>query len=212
MRFSAVAAALASISAVAAQQRITVTVGVNNGLTYEPATVTAAEGDTIAFRFVSKNHTVTQSSFDQPCVARADGIDSGYVPVAQDATEFPEWSITINNASAPMWFYCAQGAHCQAGMVFSVNPTAERTHEAFVANAQGGSAPAPSGSGSGLSASGSLSPSATDSDTSGSPSPSANDAEGTGAPSGGDNNGAMSLSGSKATALALVGLAAGLLL
>lgn len=50
MKFFALASALAAISAVAAQQTITVLVGNNAGLTYEPSSVTASEGDTIAFQ------------------------------------------------------------------------------------------------------------------------------------------------------------------
>jgi len=36
------------------------------------------------------------------------GIDSGYMPVAAGATSFPQWSFTMTNASAPLWFYCRQ--------------------------------------------------------------------------------------------------------
>jgi len=138
MRFFAIVAALASLAA-AQQQRILVTVGANNGLTFEPASATGKAGDVLAFQFQSKNHTVTQSTFDQPCVKKADGVDSGFLPVAPNATQFSEWSFTIVNETAPMWFYCAQGQHCKGGMVFALNPTAERTFDAFKATAMGSS-------------------------------------------------------------------------
>ncbi|PPQ85167.1 hypothetical protein CVT25_004174 [Psilocybe cyanescens] len=116
----------------------TVTVGSNAGLTYEPSSLSGVlAGDKISFKFLSKNHTLTQSTFATPCVAKADGVDSGYVPVAAGATSFPEWTIQIDNVTAPLWFYCAQGAHCKAGMVFAINPTPERTFASFLAAAKG---------------------------------------------------------------------------
>lgn len=36
-----------------------------------------------------------------------------------------------NPSFSPLWFYCKQGAHCQKGMVFSVNPTSDKTHALF---------------------------------------------------------------------------------
>jgi len=140
MRFSAVAATLATFSVAAAQQRFVVKVGDNNGLTFDPETITAKAGDTLAFQFLSKNHTATQSTFDNPCVAKPDGIDSGFLFVPPEAPSVSEWSFTIVNDTASMWFFCAQGRHCQNGMVFALNPTAERTFEAFKATATGGSA------------------------------------------------------------------------
>ena len=41
------------------------------------------------------------------------------------------------NGTGPAWFYCKTGTHCKSGMVFAVNPTAEKTYDAFKANAQG---------------------------------------------------------------------------
>ncbi|EEB87162.1 hypothetical protein MPER_15603, partial [Moniliophthora perniciosa FA553] len=39
-------------------------------------------GDVLQFTFKQKNHTVTQSSLETPCSPLADGIDSGFIPVA----------------------------------------------------------------------------------------------------------------------------------
>ncbi|KAH9480363.1 hypothetical protein JR316_0006961 [Psilocybe cubensis] len=147
MHFTTSFLASASLLAtVASAAQFTVSVGPNNGLTYDPPSITGVKaGDQISFKFLSKNHTLTQSTFATPCVAKPDGVDSGYVPVAAGATSFPEWTIQIDNVTAPLWFYCAQGAHCKAGMVFAINPTAERTFETFLATAKGETAPAPSG-------------------------------------------------------------------
>ncbi|KAK0188093.1 Cupredoxin [Armillaria mellea] len=135
MRFSVVIAAIASIASAA---NITVKVGENSGLTFDPTSVTAAEGDVVQFEFLAKNHTVTQSTFAVPCekmTTPTEGVDSGFVPVTNGTTAFPIWSFTVNNASAPLWFYCAQTGHCAKGMVFAINPTANKSFAAFQAAA-----------------------------------------------------------------------------
>ncbi|KAF9447883.1 hypothetical protein P691DRAFT_775816 [Macrolepiota fuliginosa MF-IS2] len=137
--FSFVALALASALAVSAAD-LTVLVGDGGSLAFSPTQVTAQVGDTIHFEFRAKNHSVTQSTFASPCTLSAGGIDSGFQLVQPNATEFPSWSFTLNNASAPLWFHCAQTSpvvHCQAGMVFAVNPTADKSFNAFQANANG---------------------------------------------------------------------------
>ncbi|KAI0820188.1 Cupredoxin [Trametes gibbosa] len=141
MRFSTLAAALLPVGLALAQTTHTIKVGGNGTLTYDPSSITANNGDTIQFQFLSKNHTVTQSTFAAPCSNVTDGnglvtgVDSGYQFVAADATQFPVWSITVNNASTPLWFYCRQAKHCQQGMVFAVNPTQDKTFEAYQAKA-----------------------------------------------------------------------------
>jgi plastocyanin len=46
-----------------------ITVGNNGILSYNPANISASIGDTVTFEFHPKNHTVTQSSFLNPCQA-----------------------------------------------------------------------------------------------------------------------------------------------
>jgi len=139
MRFSTalVSMVLAGASHVAAET-FNVMVGQNNGLVYDPPNVIAKSGDIVSFHFLNKNHTVTQSTFASPCVPKADGVNSGFQAVPPQAGDIPAWSITITNDTAPLWFFCNQGPHCRAGMVFAVNPNAERTFEAFLENAKGG--------------------------------------------------------------------------
>ncbi|KAF7364957.1 Serine-threonine rich [Mycena venus] len=148
MHFFALAS-LALASAVSAAD-ILVKVGENMGVTYNPPNVTAAVGDNVVFQFLSKNHTVTQSTFANPCVQQ--GIDSDFQFVPANATQIPEWSFTVNNASAPLWFFCRQTGHCAKGMVFSVNaPATGKTFDAFkaaaIASGTTGSAGTPSASG-----------------------------------------------------------------
>ncbi|KAJ6500550.1 Cupredoxin [Mycena sanguinolenta] len=104
-----------------------VIVGGTAGNVYTPSNITAQPGDTVTFQFHTKNHTVTQSSFADPCRALTltsttgqTGFDSGFMPVAANATDFPTFTVQIND-SAPVWLYCRQQGHCGTGMVFSVN-------------------------------------------------------------------------------------------
>ncbi|KAK7694506.1 hypothetical protein QCA50_001692 [Cerrena zonata] len=136
----------------------------NGSLTFDPPSLSAAPRDVVTFEFHQKNHTVTQSTFDAPCVAKAEGFNSGFMAVADNATDFPTWSITIND-TAPVWAYCAQhkpdgSSHCGAGMVFAVNPvdTSARNFTAFKSLAQafnGTNSTGATGTGSGSSGSGS---------------------------------------------------------
>ncbi|KAH8117177.1 Cupredoxin [Phellopilus nigrolimitatus] len=153
MKFSSLVSALSAIG-LASAANFTVKVGENGGLTYNPSSVNASVGDTIAFQFVAKNHSVTQSTFASPC--NASGVNSGFFPVAANATTVPEWSFTLDNASAPLWFFCAQTGHCAKGMVFAVNPTAAKSFNAFqaAANATGANSTTAGASGSGSAASG----------------------------------------------------------
>jgi plastocyanin len=132
-----VACAFVLASVVSAAQH-NVVVGDANTNVFEPKFLQGvASGDTISFKFFSKNHTVTQSTFPAPCVAKSDGVNSGFIPVDAAAATKPEWSIQIDNVTAPLWFYCQQGPHCKAGMVFAINPTAEKTYDTFLAAAKG---------------------------------------------------------------------------
>ncbi|KZT39687.1 hypothetical protein SISSUDRAFT_984497, partial [Sistotremastrum suecicum HHB10207 ss-3] len=121
---------------------------------YIPSNITANPGDTVSFEFVTKNHTVTQSTFAAPCsqlvnaTTGAVGINSGYQPVAANATVVPSWTFQVLDTN-PLWFFCLQGSHCQQGMVFSINATPNKTFEAFQAAAKNTtqSVPAPDNNG-----------------------------------------------------------------
>jgi len=104
-----------------------VIVGGPGSLVFNPPSVQALPRDTIVFEFHQKNHTVTQSAFDDPCrPLNKDGVvgfDSGFMPVADGATTFPTWNFTVTD-TAPVWAYCRQqtpASHCGAGMVFAIN-------------------------------------------------------------------------------------------
>jgi len=127
-----------------------VTVGGPSGLIYSPESVQAAQYDMIQFNFMSKNHTVTQSTFQEPCkkmqpmpmpaagmpaagmpsagsMPMTPPIDSGFMPTT-DTGPSPMLMLQVTSPpSTPMWFYCRQKLpkpHCGSGngMTFSINP------------------------------------------------------------------------------------------
>lgn len=141
---SAVSAASTSSSSAGTVSVQVVQVSDNNGsLAYSPDQITAAPGSMVQFQFHIKNHTVTQSTFNQPCepiskvMPNVTGIKSGFMPVAVGATQLPVFTIVINDTK-PIWIYCGQTnpvSHCQKGMVMAINvaPGSPNTLAAFKA-------------------------------------------------------------------------------
>ncbi|KAF8271144.1 Cupredoxin [Lactarius quietus] len=114
---------------------ITVTVASGGSLVYNPSNFTAANGTSVTFVFANAPHSVTQSSFEDPCtyLAAANGSSGGFDSGLQTGKEF---TITITNDQAPIWFFCKEANHCGSGMVGSINaPTSGNTADAFLAAA-----------------------------------------------------------------------------
>ncbi|KAF2124840.1 hypothetical protein P153DRAFT_361005 [Dothidotthia symphoricarpi CBS 119687] len=137
--------------------------GVNGSLIFSPSNVKAQAGDLVQFQFYARvqhhhiphsyplanddeiqNHSVVQSTFDQPCIpmensvpTKKDAFYSGFMPtnVTVGATSnILTYTIRVQDEK-PVWFYCSQGKHCQEGMVGAINaPTSgNKTVEAFAA-------------------------------------------------------------------------------
>lgn len=109
--------------------------GPNGSLAFYPETVRANVGDLVQFQFNPKNHSVAQSTFDQPCVPignimpnKTDAFWSGFMPAAAAAAGGNgtvggklTYTIRVMNNN-PIWYYCSQARHCQGGMVGTINP------------------------------------------------------------------------------------------
>lgn len=106
MHFSLATVILATLASTVSAENFQVNVG-QSGLAFSPPTVTAVPGDTVSFTFYPKNHTVTQSTFTAPCEPMTGGVDSGFQPVAANATNVPQFTITVNGTT-PLWFFCRQ--------------------------------------------------------------------------------------------------------
>jgi len=146
MHFSVAVALAAFVPALVSAANVTIHVG-RTGATFDPPSVTAAIGDFINFEFDGGNHTVTQSTFADPCTqpfnatSGAAGFDSGFMPTDANSTNVMIWALEIKSA-APLWFFCAQKGHCQKGMAGAINaPTTGNTFEAFKAKLPAADAP-----------------------------------------------------------------------
>ncbi len=97
-----------------------------NGLTYTPPFIYAKPGDRVQLNFFAANHTLVQSDFATPCEPKPWGIFAGFQPTKVTKTDtglvtFRSVQFEVYTES-PLWFYCAQAKHCQAGMTFAINP------------------------------------------------------------------------------------------
>lgn len=96
-------------------------------LQFIPPSVVAQNGSVITLIFSGSpgNHSVTQTSFNDPCQPLSGGFDSGFVHVPLDTYEgYPTWNLTITNDAISVWFYSAQTVpvlDCPGGMVGSIN-------------------------------------------------------------------------------------------
>ncbi|KAF2874200.1 hypothetical protein BDV95DRAFT_488490 [Massariosphaeria phaeospora] len=107
--------------------------GANATLAFFPEHIVAAPGDLVQFQFNAKNHSVVQSTFDQPCIPiqnitpnKTDAFFSGFMPTNASITSTQQkltYTIRVMDTK-PIWFYCSQGMHCQSGMVGAVNAPA----------------------------------------------------------------------------------------
>ncbi|KAI0313664.1 Cupredoxin [Amylostereum chailletii] len=139
--FTSFLAASAALVSVVSAANYTVQVGLDNGLTYTPPQLMAQPGDMVSFMFLTKNHTVTQSSFAEPCTSLPGGVDTGFIPVADPNSPTVTAMTMMVNDTNPIWFYCRQQGHCMQGMVFAINPTPAQPYETFQAAAMNTTAP-----------------------------------------------------------------------
>ncbi|KAI1280038.1 hypothetical protein F5Y07DRAFT_387258 [Xylaria sp. FL0933] len=143
-RPSSLALGLAFFTSFATAANIEVTVGKDSKLEFNPASIKAEVGDTITYKFFSKNHAVAQSTFADPCHLQENGIFSGFTPnTSPDVVAPTDFTITVNDTK-PLWFYCPQtnGNHCQNGMVHAINaPDTGNTFDAYKAKAQTAATP-----------------------------------------------------------------------
>jgi plastocyanin len=106
------------------QQIVDVVVGAQGKLAFNPESVTVLPGTLLRFDFLGRNHTLTQSSLEHPCL-NSSGFDSGFNQFnPQNLSSRFAVELRVQSAD-PQWFFCAQNlprSHCAAGMVFSLNP------------------------------------------------------------------------------------------
>ncbi|KAF2263478.1 hypothetical protein CC78DRAFT_533904 [Lojkania enalia] len=96
--------------------------GANKGFAFEPNNVVAQPGDKMRFIFHPKNHSIVQSSFDEPCKPLEGGIFSGFNFATKEGPAPNVFEFKVKDTK-PIWLYCSQtaGNHCQQGMVMVIN-------------------------------------------------------------------------------------------
>jgi len=117
---------------------INIDVAANQTFVFSPANITAPVGTLVTFYIPSGQltHSVTQSSFANPCTYLA---ANGSNPAGFDSGLQAAKTFTINiTDTKPIWFHCKQVGHCGMGMVGSINAplNGTNTHDAFVAAAK----------------------------------------------------------------------------
>lgn len=214
MKFAAATlAVLTAAVAPALAANITVTVGASQngttGLVFDPQVITAAVGDFVNFEFRGGNHTVTQSSFANPCtqqfntVTQANGFSSPFMPFDATTGQIGVFTLEVTQTTNPIWFFCARKPHCHSGMYGAINPptTGDKTFAAFAATVPNSQEP-----GFGITAP--FTPAASNTTTGGS---SSSGSAGTAAPTS-TTGGASAISVRSGLAVALAGVVASLVL
>lgn len=110
-------------------------VGAKGKLKFAPRKLDAQVGDILHFQFLAVNHTLTQSTLQNPC--SPNGIfDTKFLHANPINRTDNKLTYLVQN-SDPQYFYCAQTipySHCNAGMVFALNPG--DTFKEFLSNAE----------------------------------------------------------------------------
>jgi plastocyanin len=153
MKFSAALACIAALIVPALAVDITVIVGAaedgSPANVFRPNQIQANVGDRVQFQFRGGNHTVTQSSFPNPCAQQFNtatnqpGFTSPFIPFNAAAGTIGVYTLEITQTTSPIWFFCARNPHCNNGMVGAINPPAagDKTFDRWVATVATAQAP-----------------------------------------------------------------------
>lgn len=118
--------------------QINIDVAAGKKFVFNPPNITAPVGTVVTFYYPNfgLNHSVTQSTFANPCTYLAAntsantsaGFDSGLISSST-------FSINITDTK-PIWYFCKHVLHCGQGMVGSINaPSTGNTYDAYLAAA-----------------------------------------------------------------------------
>jgi len=113
--------------------QVFVQVGANSEFIFSPSDITAPQGTLVTFTFsASIVHSVTQSSFENPCTPATGGFSSGLQPSGNSFT------VNVTDASTPIYLFCEFPLHCSMGMVATINApsSGNGSNAAFVSAAQ----------------------------------------------------------------------------
>ncbi|KAF1926153.1 uncharacterized protein M421DRAFT_225835 [Didymella exigua CBS 183.55] len=86
----------------------TVQVG-KSGLSFDPQTVSAVQGDSVVFELFP-GHNVVGGDFDNPCQSDDDDFYSG--PYSDTDSGAKKFVVNVTSDD-PVYFYCGESKHCQ---------------------------------------------------------------------------------------------------
>lgn len=89
---------------------------------FKPRHIHADIGDVVRFSFNEGNHTVTESTFVNPCSARG-AFDTNFFHDSHQGATGHDMAVVVDTTN-PRWFFCRQTiptSHCKSGMVFAIN-------------------------------------------------------------------------------------------
>lgn len=82
----------------AGSQVFMVNVGGPGGLVFEPQQIKGAKvGDRVHFMMMSKNHSVTESTFEKPCEIKQGGQNSGFLPNPNNTSPPPTFMFEVKD-------------------------------------------------------------------------------------------------------------------
>ncbi|OCL02982.1 hypothetical protein AOQ84DRAFT_252022, partial [Glonium stellatum] len=99
-------------------------VGAAGQLAFNLSSVSVLAGTVVRFNFLGLNHILIQSQFNNSCKSNS-AFNTGFNqfnPMNISGKFVVDFKVLTEE---PQWFYCAQmvhKSHCNAGMVFSLNP------------------------------------------------------------------------------------------
>lgn len=117
--------------------RVNIDVYFQKNFVFNPPNVSAPVGTLVTFYFPNfgLNHSVTQSTFADPCTYLAANTTSN-TPGGFDSGLQSSVTFTLNITDThPVWFFCKQVGHCGLGMVGSINAQGD-SYTTYLANAK----------------------------------------------------------------------------
>jgi len=135
---TATALAVAPTAPASNSSQMNIDVAFNKTFVFHPPNITASVGTLVTFYFPNfgLNHSVTQSTFANPCTYLAANTSSNTTTAGFDSDLQSAATFTINiTDTSPIWFFCKQIGHCGLGMVGSINAIGD-TYTQYLANAK----------------------------------------------------------------------------
>jgi len=105
---------------------------------FNPPNISAPVGTLVTFYFpnLGTKHSVTQSTFADPCTYLAANTSGSSAGFDSGLTSGSTFTLNVTDEN-PIWYFCKQIGHCGQGMVGSINaPSTGNTFPSYLAAAK----------------------------------------------------------------------------